>query len=125
MLKERHSILCKLEYHMTNRTEIYKKVGRRYVEIGNYDPERYFNPIGFHLMQVEKGCTTTTFNVNPDKVGLMAALISKSDRVMELLASFQTPTSDAGGTKWYKSRYQMLTELYKLLEESDSDESRL
>lgn len=54
-------------------TAIYKKVGRRYVEIGTFDAERDFYPHGTHLVVAHKGVTMTRFNVNPDHAGLLAA----------------------------------------------------
>jgi hypothetical protein len=56
------------------RTGIYKKVGRRYVEIGEYDPECMdYVPNGATLIVKHKSCTARYFNVDPDIVPMLAA----------------------------------------------------
>ena len=56
------------------RTGIYKKVGRRYVEIGEYDPECIdYVPNGATLVVKHKSCTSRYYNVDPDIAPMLAA----------------------------------------------------
>lgn len=53
---------------------LYKKVGRRYVEIGEYDNERFdYYPIGATLVVKKKGSTMRRFNVDPNYAAMIAA----------------------------------------------------
>jgi hypothetical protein len=55
-------------------TGIYKKVGRRYVEIGEYDTEMLdYIPLGTTVIIKQKGITSRCYNVDPDIVPMMAA----------------------------------------------------
>jgi hypothetical protein len=55
-------------------TGIYKKVGRRYVELGEYDHEMLdYVPIGTTLIIKQKGMTSRCYNVDPDIVPMLAA----------------------------------------------------
>ena len=59
---------------MKKPTGIYKKVGRRYVEVGEYDPE-FMDHVsnGATLIVKRKSCTSRYFNVDPDIVPMLAA----------------------------------------------------
>jgi hypothetical protein len=52
----------------------YRKVGRKYVEVSQYD-DNFCNsyPIGSHLVTVEKGCAMRKMNVDPALLPLIAA----------------------------------------------------
>jgi hypothetical protein len=55
------------------RTGLYKKVGRRYVEVGEYDNEMHdYFPIGATLVVKRKGVTSRYFSVDPDFVPALA-----------------------------------------------------
>jgi hypothetical protein len=55
-------------------TLIYKKVGRRYVEIGEMDSERYdYYPVGVTLTVKKKGSTLRRYNVDPAFAPMIAA----------------------------------------------------
>jgi hypothetical protein len=55
-------------------TGIYKKVGRRYVELGEYDHEMLdYVPIGTTVIIKQKGITSRCYNVDPDIVPMLAA----------------------------------------------------
>lgn len=56
------------------KTGIYKKVGRRYVEVGEYDPE-FMDYVrnGATLIVKRKSCTARYFNVDPAVVPMLAA----------------------------------------------------
>ena len=59
---------------MKKPTGIYKKVGRRYVEIGEYDNEMIdYIPLGTTVIIKQKGMTSRCYNVDPDIVPMMAA----------------------------------------------------
>jgi hypothetical protein len=61
---------------------IYKKQGRRYVQIGAYDPLVYdAMPQGAHLVIVDKGWTSTRRSIDPDRAGLLSALKLHEDVV--------------------------------------------
>ena len=55
-------------------TKIYKKVGRRYIEIGNFDNESLFYPHGASLVFSRKGGTLTRFGIEPADAAVIAAL---------------------------------------------------
>lgn len=64
------------------RTGIYKKVGRRYVEIGEYDPECLdYVGNGATLIVKHKNCTARYFNVEPDIAPMLAAAKYCEDEV--------------------------------------------
>lgn len=52
---------------------IYQKHGRRYIELGKYVDFDCYEP-GAHLLVVNKGSTSYLRNVDPDKVGVLAAM---------------------------------------------------
>jgi hypothetical protein len=56
------------------KTGIYKKVGRRYVEVGEYDTEFMdYVQNGATLVLKRKSCTARYFNVEPAVVPMLAA----------------------------------------------------
>jgi hypothetical protein len=68
------NVWCKKVIGAGVKTGIYKKVGRRYVEVGEYDPE-FMDHIsnGATLIVKRKSCTSRYFNVDPDIVPMLAA----------------------------------------------------
>lgn len=55
-------------------TLIYKKVGRRYIEIGEYDNERHdYFPVGTTLTVKKKGSTLHRYNIDPAFAPMLAA----------------------------------------------------
>ena len=67
---------------MKKSTGIYKKVGRRYVEIGEYDPEMTdYIPDGVSVMVKRPGMQSTRYNVDPDIVPLLAAAVYCEDEI--------------------------------------------
>ena len=68
---------------MTKRsTGIYKKVGRRYVEIGEYDPECMdYIPNGTTMIVKRVGMQSTRYNVDPDILPLLAAGLYCEDEI--------------------------------------------
>ncbi len=62
-------------------TPIYKKVGRRYVEIGTYDNEQIHYPHGAHLVWSRPGGVLTRYNIEPADAALLAAM----ERVREAM----------------------------------------
>lgn len=67
-------------------TGIYKKVGRRYVEIGEYEPELLdYIPIGTTMIVKRKGVTSRRYNVDPDIVPMLAAGLYCEDEISSAL----------------------------------------
>jgi hypothetical protein len=59
---------------MTNRTIFYKKVGRRYVPVSEYDNELLDSfPKGDHLVSVYPGGGSRRFNIDPALAPMIAA----------------------------------------------------
>ena len=54
-------------------TPIYKKVGRRYVEIGTFDNEYLHYPHGAHLVWSRPGGALTHYQIEPADAALLAA----------------------------------------------------
>lgn len=68
------------------RTGIYKKVGRRYQEIGEYDPEAMdYIPNGTTMTVKRPGMQSTRYNVDPDIVPLLAASLYCEDQISEAI----------------------------------------
>jgi len=67
---------------MTRKTNIYKKVGRKYVEIGEFDPEYLdYVPNGVTMTVKRPGMQSTRYNVDPDLVPLLAASLYCEDEI--------------------------------------------
>jgi len=63
-------------------TGIYKRVGRRYVEIGEYDPERMdYIPNGTTMIVKRPSMQSTRYNVDPDILPLLAAGLYCEDEI--------------------------------------------
>lgn len=68
------------------KTGIYKKVGRRYVEIGEYDPEYLDHvPNGVTMTVKRPGSQSTRYNVDPDLVPLLAAAVYCEDKISDAI----------------------------------------
>lgn len=52
---------------------IYRKKGRRYVEVGWHDPEATYYPHGAHLVISKPGGSLTMYRIDPDHAALLAA----------------------------------------------------
>jgi hypothetical protein len=64
------------------KTGIYKKVGRRYVEIGEYDPEMVdYVPNGTTMIVKRPGMTSRRYDVDPDILPLLAAGLYCEDEI--------------------------------------------
>jgi hypothetical protein len=67
-------------------TGIYKKVGRRYVEIGEFDPEYLDHiPMGASLWVKRKGSQSRRYNVDPAFVPMLAASIYCEDEISQAI----------------------------------------
>ena len=67
---------------MKRSTGIYKKVGRRYVEIGEYDPEMVdYTPNGVTMTVKRPGMVSRRFGMDPDIVPLLAAAVYCEDEI--------------------------------------------
>ena len=68
------------------KTGIYKKVGRRYVEVGEYDTEFMdYVQNGATLVLKRKSCTARYFNVDPAVVPMLAAAKYCEDEISAAL----------------------------------------
>jgi len=68
------------------KTGIYKKVGRRYVEVGEYDTEFMdYVQNGATLVVKRKSCTARYFNVEPAVVPMLAAAKYCEDEISSAL----------------------------------------
>jgi hypothetical protein len=68
------------------KTGIYKKVGRRYVEVGEYDTEFMdYVQNGATLVVKRKSCTARYFNVEPAIVPMLAAAKYCEDEISSAL----------------------------------------
>ena len=78
-------------------TPIFKKVGRRYVEIGVYDNEAMYYPHGAHLVISGNGSTLTKYNVDPAHAAVDVALQSVRDAMVKAMhkATEMTPAKRA------------------------------
>ena len=72
---------------------IYKKVGRRYVEVGEFDDEFSHYPHGSHLVICKPGSTLTRYNIDPAHAAVDAALERVRDALAEAMreATYLTP----------------------------------
>lgn len=66
-------------------TPIYKKVGRRYVEIGTYDDEQLHYPHGAHLVWSRPGGVLTRYSIEPADAALLAASQRMYDAMLEAM----------------------------------------
>lgn len=72
---------------------LYEKVGKRYRPVRE---ERFWDswPEGFHLVHSAPGSRATRFKVDPDTVGMLAAVKAKEDAIRKVLyeALYMRPT---------------------------------
>lgn len=66
-------------------TAIYKKVGRRYVEIGTYQNEAYYYPHGATLVWSREGTALTRYGIDPADAALLAAGQRMEDAMLEAM----------------------------------------
>lgn len=97
-------------------TTFYKKIGRNYKPVSEYDSElREAWPEGAHLIIVKTGSKITRYNVDPNYVSIIAALMYAKE-------TFCKAIIEASG---YKSKKEPYTEEQKLawkkLQESFDD----
>lgn len=68
------------------KTIFYKKVGRRYVPVSEYDNEYLDSfPQGYHLVSVYPGGQSRRFNIDPNYAALIAAGRVAEDKIAEAL----------------------------------------
>ena len=66
-------------------TPIFKKVGRRYVEIGAYENEYLHYPHGAHLIWSRPGGVLTNYRIEPADAALLAAAERMRDAMTEAM----------------------------------------
>ena len=74
---------------------IYKKVGRRYVEIGVHEHVPFYYPIGSHMVVAREGGVLTRYNITPENSAVEAAL----ERVSDAMAKAMTEATHLKPTK--------------------------
>jgi len=68
-------------------TTIYKKIGRRYHPIGEYDREALdMLPYGSHLVTVSPGVKSVRYRVDPDHAAVLAVLQEHRDELVKVVA---------------------------------------
>lgn len=66
-------------------TPIFKRVGRRYVEIGTFDNEALHYPHGAHLVWSRPGGVLTHYKIEPADAALLAAAERMREAMMEAM----------------------------------------
>lgn len=67
-------------------TDLYRKQGRRYVPVAQYDPENVDSlPEGSHLIICKPGSRSRQFHVDPNHVALIAAARTAQDAMCEAI----------------------------------------
>jgi len=75
-------------------TPIYKKVGRKYVEIGVYDNESLYYPHGATLVWARKGGALTRYGIDPADAALLAAAERMRDAMIDAMHKADRWTPD-------------------------------
>lgn len=76
------------------KTVFYKKVGKRYKPVSEYDSDLMSSlPMGYHLFAVKQGQTQRIFNINPDYVSLIAAGHAAKEAMVTALVKENTVKS--------------------------------
>ena len=88
-------------------TTFYKKQGRRYIPVSEYDPELLASKTyGNHLVVVRPGVTSQLYNVDPAIVPLIAAGVYAKDTLINALSDAsearpdKTPLTDEQIKAW-------------------------
>lgn len=91
-------------------TTIYRKQGRRYVEVGWHDPQATYYPHGAHLVVSKPGSTLTLYRIDPDHATLLAAAqtmraamieaIYKADRMRPAVMGNRRPLTEKELAGW-------------------------
>lgn len=79
---------------MANKTEtFYKKVGRKYVPVYEYDQELMDSfPKGYHLISVIPGSQLTAYNIDPALAPMLAAGYHCVDVMTKIMSEKNMPT---------------------------------
>ena len=78
-------------------TTLYVKRGRRYHPVGEYKPEVIdMLPYGSHLVEVSPGKRIITYQINPDRAGLLVALQEHEADLIQAI----TQASEKKVTQW-------------------------
>lgn len=75
-------------------TPIYKKVGRKYVEIGVYDNAQLYYPHGATLVWARKGGALTRYGIDPADAALLAAADRMRDAMIDAMHKADRWTPD-------------------------------
>ena len=80
-------------------TKIYKKVGRRYVEVGSFDNESLHYPHGAHLVWSRPGGTLTMYQIEPADAALLAASARMKEAMLDAMRAADRWEPDGPMTK--------------------------
>lgn len=112
-------------------TVFYKKVGRRYVPISQYDNEMMDAfPYGSTLVTVKKGSTTRRFNIDPNYAALIAAGSLAEEAICDALREAaqprptKTPLTERQIKAWRKLAKELNDENAPLIYPSNHDLSQ-
>jgi hypothetical protein len=75
-------------------TPIFKKVGRRYVKIGDYDDAQMYYPHGATLVWARPGSTLTKYGIEPADAAMLASAERMRDAMMEAMRTADRMTPD-------------------------------
>lgn len=71
---------------------IYRKRGKKYEPIGEYDPERYDTiPFGVHLIVCTLGMKSWRYQIDPDQARLLAAAETHRDELAQWIVALSRP----------------------------------
>lgn len=74
-------------------TVFYKKVGRKYVPVSEYDSDLHDGfPEGSHLVVCRPGITTRKYNIDPNYAALIAASIIAHDAISSAIVKASEPS---------------------------------
>lgn len=110
------------------KTLFYKKVGRRYVPVSEYDNELLDSfPKGDHLVSVYPGGSSRRFNIDPNYAAMIAAGRVAEDAVSKAIAKAQelrpkhTPITEEQRALWKALAYSFNQDDYPLIRPAARD----
>ena len=110
------------------KTLYYKKQGRRYVPVSEYDSELLDSfPKGDHLVSVYPGGSSRRYNINPDYAAMIAAGRVAEDAVCSAIAKAQelrpskTPITEEQQRLWRSLAHSFNQDEYSLIRPAARD----
>ena len=72
-------------------TAIYKKVGRKYLQIGVYDDEVFYLPKGAHLTIIDDGWRSTRYSIEQKDAEYLASIYKFRNMLTSLIVEESKP----------------------------------